>query len=102
MMHYYTTTIIHLSLEDFYNDGMTSEGARKIIESIIDPFSPAGLNLRCHRQYVNGNWNVETFASHPEDIYWVTLTIERYLVSGLSEIAKKTKKAKKGKKNVHR
>ena len=66
MINYHTTSVIHLSLEKFYNAGLTEEKAREIITSMGDPCSC--LNLRCHRSGLNGNWNVETSATNPEII----------------------------------
>lgn len=68
MIHYHTTTIIHLSLEHFYNEGLTKEEAKSIIEGIQDPGGGSGMNLRCHPQFINGNWNVETLTTNPTTI----------------------------------
>ena len=89
MIHYHTTTMIHLSLEDFYNDGMTKEEAKEIIESIQDPSTTTGwgFKLICHPQYINGNWNVETWATHPEGIQHVVDLIEFDLKMKIKERA---------------
>jgi len=70
-LNYNVTGVIHLSLEDYYNAGMTSEEAKEIIEKIPDSLS--GItnfpdNLHCERQFINGNWNVHTKYTHPADI----------------------------------
>lgn len=53
-LNYYTSTNLHLSLESFYNNGLTSEEAKATIENIKNRefyCSPSGLNR---------NWIVQT------------------------------------------
>ena len=76
MINYFTTTVIHLSLEPYYNEGMTSGEAKEIIESIPDPFSPGGFKIKCIPQYINGNWNVETWAAGADQICEIVELIE--------------------------
>jgi hypothetical protein len=91
MINYYPTTLIHLSLEDFYNDGMTPEQAKQIIEGISDPAATATLGynfkLKCSPQYINGNWNVETWATTPENIHQIVRMIEWYLTKAMRDTA---------------
>jgi len=73
-LNYYTTTIIHLSFEDYHNAGLTPERIKAIIESISD--IGGNFNLRCKPQYINRNWNVETMATRPELINDLVKTIK--------------------------
>ena len=55
---FYTTTTVHLSLEDFYNAGITPERAKEIIETFRDtsgPMRPA-MRLFCSPAGINNNW----------------------------------------------
>jgi hypothetical protein len=78
MIDYYTTTLIHLSLEDYHNQGLTSETTKEIIERITDPFSHS-IHLRCHPQGINSNWNVETYAQSTWEVCKVIAIIEDHL-----------------------
>jgi hypothetical protein len=69
-MNYYVTSIIHLSLEDYYNAGLTPEHAKTVIELMNDPGS-SGLKLQCRNQGINHNWNVITGLTDPEHISWL-------------------------------
>ena len=79
---YYTTSVLHLSLEDYHNAGLTSEQTKEIIESMSDPgFS--NIRLRCTPGGVNSNWNVTTVLTHPEDLSTLVQSIEYHLDSAL-------------------
>lgn len=69
-LSYWVSSIIWLSLEDWYNAGLTPERAREIIEGIQDPGMMAflGSRLRCETQGVNGNWNVRIATTDPRTI----------------------------------
>jgi hypothetical protein len=96
MINYYVTTTIHLSLEPFYNEGLTSDEAKEIIEKIQDPFN-MGWNRKflCERQYVNGNWNVSVNYNDSEKIHYVVRLIECDLRSALNDKEKKKRSRKK-------
>jgi transcriptional regulator CtsR len=53
--------VIHLSLEDYHNKGLTPEETKYVIESIRDGNS----YLWCEPQGINNNWNVRTRSFHP-------------------------------------
>ena len=80
MINYFRTTIIWLSLEDFYNRGLSSEEAKIVIENISEPFQKDGfsssLKLQCEKQYINGNWNVKTFSTDQWEIKKIVEMIE--------------------------
>lgn len=63
-MNYYFSSIIHLSLESYYNRGLTPEKAKEIIEGIRDYGSDYG-NLWCQSSGINSNWSVRTLATDP-------------------------------------
>ncbi len=77
-MNYHITTVIWLSLEDFYNRGLTPEQAKTIIEAMDDP-AGGSLRLRCENQFINGNWNVHTGLLDQHRIYNLVLDIYRSL-----------------------
>ena len=83
MIDYYTTTLIHLSLEPYTNAGLTAEETKAIIEEIPDPGS-SSLMLRCEHQGINDNWNVRTMAVSVVLIDWLVLHIEDRLKLGLA------------------
>jgi len=92
MIAYYTTTLIHLSLEDYHNAGLTPEETREIIESIADPGS-SSLMLSCEPAGINHNWNVRTMLPSGKHnhvtIGWLVYAIENRLREGLQrKIAK--------------
>jgi len=63
---FYTTTTVHLSLEDFYNAGMTPERAKEIIETFRDtsgPMRPA-MRLFCSPAGINNNWKFEVYSTN--------------------------------------
>jgi hypothetical protein len=57
-LDYYTTLNLHLSLEDWYNDGLTPEEAKTIIESVRDPSASIRPQLYCTPAGINNNWKV--------------------------------------------
>lgn len=73
-MNYSVTSIIWLSLEDYYNAGLSPEQAKSIIESMNDPGSMS-LKLQCRPQGINRNWNVMTGLTDPERINWLVMRI---------------------------
>lgn len=74
-LNYYTTTTIHLSLEDFHNAGLSPEKTKMVIESIINPLLHCGYSsgdkLRCSSSGLNSNWNVNVMVNHPEKIKFI-------------------------------
>jgi hypothetical protein len=56
---YHTTSELWLSLEAFYNRGVTPAEVKAIIERMPDPGS-SSLTLRCHPSGFNDNWIVGT------------------------------------------
>ena len=74
MQHYSVTSVIWLSLEDYYNAGLTPEQVKTTIE-LMD--YPAGgcLKLKCEQQFINNNWNVHTGLTDREQIHWLTRNI---------------------------
>lgn len=66
-MQYFVTSLIWLSLEKYYNAGLTQERAREVIESLRDPYGQ-NTKLFCLRSGFNGNWKVETSALSSEQI----------------------------------
>lgn len=64
---YFTSSVIWLSLESFYNAGLTPEDAKEAIESIRDPGN-FNRKLRCENRGLNGNWNVKTALTDPQSL----------------------------------
>lgn len=60
-LDYYRTSVIHLSLEDYTNAGLTQEEIEKEITQIDDPGS-FSLKLRCTPSGLNYNLNVHTMS----------------------------------------
>jgi hypothetical protein len=73
---YHTTTEIWLSLESYYNRGMTPKWAGEVIERVHDH---PGRYLTCEPSGFNGNWIVRTMWTNPEDVRQVVRDIERAL-----------------------
>lgn len=69
-MHYSVTSIIWLSLEYYYNAGLTPERAKEIIENMNDPGSMS-LKLQCRPQGINRNWNVYTGLTDRDQINYL-------------------------------
>lgn len=87
-LDYFTTSVIHLSLEDFHNAGLTPEETKSVIEKIRDPGSSI-LDLVCRESGINRNWNVHTQLVKPEQIADLVWQI-RHKLKGFLE-AKKEK-----------
>ena len=95
-MNFYTTTVIHLSLEEFHNQGMSSEETKQVIENIVNPFQgdcfySSNDTLKCKPQYINGNWNVEILTNNPKKIYYLVDLIEMHLLDYLKKKNKNKK-----------
>lgn len=90
ILNYYTTGLIHLSLEDYHNAGMTPEETKEIIEGIPDRLpgeSTTGFppgSLHCEPQYINRNWNVSTRYTHPDSISAMVEEIKWHLDRALA------------------
>ena len=70
-LNYHTTSLIHLSLEEYYGLGMSPESAKAAIEGIRDVGfggGSSGLKLWCTSSGINKNWSVQTQATNPDDI----------------------------------
>jgi hypothetical protein len=80
---YHVTSRIWLSLERYYNAGLTPEQAREVIERIADPGSNTS-NLRCKSSGFNGNWIVETSCRDEESIETIFYHIELSLSTELA------------------
>ena len=85
MNHYFVTSVIWLSLEEYYNAGLTPEQAKNTIELMSDPASGGGMKLRCEKQFVNSNWNVLTGLTDPYRIRLLVEDIYRSLDMALKE-----------------
>ena len=57
MINYHISTRIWLSLEEYYNSGITPQQIENVIKKMRDPFR--SLCLRCQPMGVNGNFIVE-------------------------------------------
>lgn len=66
-LDYFTTSVIHLSLEDFHNAGLTPEETKAEIEKMRD-YGSSILNLVCRESGINRNWNVHTQSTDPNVI----------------------------------
>lgn len=75
-INYHISSIIWLSLEKYYNRGLTSQKAKEIIESLPDLGSNI-LNLSCREQGINNNWNVMTSSTNEEVIDKIVSMIEK-------------------------
>lgn len=62
-LHYYVTSVVHLSLEDYHNRGLKPEETRQIIESMRSPGS-SSLNIRCEPSGVNHNWDAHVLTDN--------------------------------------
>lgn len=58
---YGTTTCVSLYLEPFYNEGMSPDQARKIIESFRDASGPMrpSMKLSCRPTGINYSWKFD-------------------------------------------
>ena len=79
-LKYYTTSIIHLSLEDYHNAGISPDKTKELIESIVYPWQTGGYSsgytLKCDRAYINANWNVEVMTTDPHKIDYIVRIIK--------------------------
>ena len=64
MIEWWCSSILHLSLEKYYNAGITPARAKEIIEGVRD--FVGCLNLWCEPGGVNNNWNVRTRVNNVE------------------------------------
>lgn len=80
------TSVIWLSLEDYYNKGLTPARAKELIQTITDPGSAGGLKLYCTSSGLNGNWNVETQTRNGDYIEFIAMNIEFVLDEELAEM----------------
>lgn len=87
-LNYYTTTEIHLSLEDFHNAGLRPHETREIIENIsIDRGNewPHFKNKLFVRQSnINNNWTVRVSTTNQYAIENIVFDIEMKLKQALS------------------
>lgn len=84
MIDFYTTTVIHLSLEPYHNAGLTPAETQAIIESLPDPAS-SSLMLACEPAGINSNWSVRTMATNPATILLIVDTIQLVLGRALKQ-----------------
>jgi hypothetical protein len=82
----HTKTKIVLSLEDYYNAGLSSEEVKNAIEKIRDPFSSCG-NLFCERIGFNYNYSIDVWTNNPDKIEYIIDTIHFRLECLLEEKA---------------
>lgn len=73
-MNYYTTSIIHLSLEDYYNNGLSQATMKEAIEGMRDPGGSS--NLWCTESGINHNLDVRTRLTELLDIAELVADIE--------------------------
>jgi hypothetical protein len=78
-LNYYVTSVIHLSLEEYHNAGLTPEETKACIEKMPDPGSYAGGRLRCEPSGINRNWNVYTMCIDLDEALCLTRRIENAL-----------------------
>ena len=86
-LNYFTTSRIHLSLEDYHNAGLTPEETKAEIEKIRDPAS-SGF-LYCEQSGINRNWTVRTMATNKDLISDIVFQIEIKLFELLEQKLKK-------------
>jgi hypothetical protein len=75
---HYTTSLVHLSLEEFTNKGVTQARIKATIEAMRDPGGAS--NLWCTESGINHNLNVHTLLTNPEAIHELVLEIEDKLL----------------------
>lgn len=68
----YTSIVFHLSLEQFYNQGIPPEESKKVIEQFTQP---SGTPLYAKPSGLNHNLNFEWLGTH-QDGLWVCACIE--------------------------
>lgn len=81
-LNYYVTSLIHLSLEDYHNAGLTPEQTKEAIESIRQP--GRDINLWCVASGINRNWDVHVITRHDMIIWDIVSEIEDRLEELLS------------------
>lgn len=82
---YFTTSRVWLSLEYYYNKGITSDRVKEIIENMRDPIS-TNVNLTCELSGFNGNWIVNISCLDPNNIDYVVRDIDYLLNKELSKM----------------
>ena len=75
-IHYRTSTNVWLSLEEFYNRGLTSQEAREVIETFR---TSNNLYLLAESMGLNGNWIVDVGRLTPDQIACLVSHIENSL-----------------------
>lgn len=89
-LSYSTDIRIWLSLEDYHNNGLTSQQTKEIIENIVSPIQRGGYSsfnkLRCEPSGLNGNWIVTNYANNYHEVEEVVRTIEYHLDNALDGI----------------
>lgn len=84
MIHSHVSSTIWLTLEEYYNKGVTPEQAKEAIEALPD-LGSSSLRLVCESQGLNYNWNVRTTATSPYIIKDILRMIEMALNRLLKE-----------------
>lgn len=86
-LEYYTSIVVHLSLEPFHNAGLTPEETREVIEHFhdINAIGGSGLNLYAEQSGINFNWEFRVRQQHPMNILILVAEIERALVRKLNQ-----------------
>ena len=84
-LNYFTTTTIHLSLEDFHNAGLTPEQTKAIIDKKVRPFS----YHTCYPQGLNQNWSIEVSSTDDATVESIVTIIKWALCEELSKLKKK-------------
>ena len=87
-LDYYTTSVIHLSLEGYHNAGLSKDETKAAIEAIVYPFQACGYStgskLWCEPSGINSNWNVRVLTTNPGEIAYVVDLIHERLNAALS------------------
>lgn len=84
MIEYYATSVLHLSLESYFNAGIPPERSKELIEGIYDVVGC--LKLWCEPSGVNHNWNVRTRANTAKSQAWVVHEITCVLEAELKRM----------------
>jgi hypothetical protein len=77
-MNYHTTSLIHLSLEEYTNQGLSQAKIKEAIESLRDPGGTS--NLWCTESGINHNLNVHTMLTDEGDIHGLVLDIQEKIL----------------------
>lgn len=83
MISYHVTSNIYLSLEEYYNNGLTPAKAKEIIERINDPVSQ-NRRLSTESAFINGNLIINTMATNPDHIYYIVIMVTEALDSHMA------------------